>query len=75
LPDGRAVLNGEIYSPNYPGNRFDMTVYFRAKSNWTEWQAMGRGAKTDGNGYVPGSHENWTYYEVDESKNNVMIGL
>ena len=74
LPDGKAVLSGVIYSPNYPNNRWDMTVYFKDKSTWAEWSALGKTYKK-GAGYITGAHENWTYYMMDESRNNVMIGL
>ena len=74
LPDGKAVLSGEIYSPNYPDNRFEMTVYFKQKSTWEEWSALGKTFKK-GAGYIDGAHENWTYYMMDETRNNVMIGL
>lgn len=74
LPDGRAVLYGEIYSPNYPNNRWDMTVYFKGKSTWAEWSAQGKTFK-QGAGYIDGAHEDWTYYMMDETKSNVMVGL
>lgn len=74
LPDGKAVLTGEIYSPNYPNNRWDMTVYFTGKSNWEDWSAQGKTYKK-GAGYIEGAHENWTYYMIDTEKTNVMVGL
>ncbi|TXC78565.1 hypothetical protein [Luteibaculum oceani] len=74
LPDGKAVLYGEIYSPNYPNNRWDMTVYFAEKSTWAEWSAKGRTFK-QGAGYVAGAHEDWTYYIIDTTKTSQMVGL
>ena len=71
--DGTAHLTGSLTNLIYPTKKFDCSFWFTNESDWTSWDNQGKTWK--GSSSIVGtSYENWTYYDFDANKNNVLIG-
>ncbi|MFZ6051113.1 HYR-like domain-containing protein, partial [Halocola ammonii] len=82
--NGTAKLTGTVENRNNPNARFSFTVWLTNESTYSEWTSIPnassptgfREPKLDAGTTVNITDEylDWTYYEIDESKNNEFIG-
>ncbi len=71
--DGTGHISGTVYLPDHPEDKWDIDVWMTAAKNWTEWSATGGGYK--GNPSIVGNmYKTWTYYILDVTKDNRLIG-
>ena len=65
FPDGTALLTGRIENIFDPCDQWQYLVRLVNESDWNQWVAQGKDAKTNGN---YGDKTTWTYWDVDDSK-------
>lgn len=72
-PDGTAHLTGSLTNNLYASKQFDCSIWFKNKSDWSSWSGQGKTWK--GNSTTVGNnYQDWTYYDFDDTKNNVLTG-
>ena len=72
-PDGTGHISGTIFLKDFPEDQWEVDVWLTDAKNWEEWAATGGGYK--GNKEIVGDlYQTWTYYIMDTSKENRLIG-
>ncbi len=61
--DGTAHLWGTIVNYQNSSYKFEVSLWFAQRKNWSEWSALGRGYRND-SGLVGNNYLNWDYYEL-----------
>jgi hypothetical protein len=85
FPDGSLKMTGIVQSVQQPSKKFEYTAWFKSERTWNEWHSIPnsntasgfREAKIDAGTSVSITNEylDWTYYEQDASKPNILVGL
>ncbi|MFZ6051114.1 HYR-like domain-containing protein [Halocola ammonii] len=84
FPDGTARLTGTVENRNDYDARFSFTVWLKDASTYEEWTSIPNAASPTGfrqpkldagtSVDIDDQYLDWTYYEIDESKNNEFVG-
>ncbi|MGB1207179.1 MAG: SprB repeat-containing protein, partial [Chitinophagales bacterium] len=76
FPDGTAHLTGTIISRTDDNRRFEASVWFKDKRNWTEWQAFAADATWKGDiDIVQANYLIWSYYLIDDGEDGMKSTL
>ncbi|MCB0658536.1 MAG: T9SS type A sorting domain-containing protein, partial [Saprospiraceae bacterium] len=71
--DGTAHFYGTVSNVNNDQLAWEFDIWMRGGYSWDDWHALGRGYKNQG---IAGNHYlDWTYYEMDDSKDNTFTGI
>ncbi len=70
---GTALVTGVVYNPANANQGWIIEMHLENARDWTAWSALGRGFKDDLGLGAP-YHEEWTYYEIDNTTSR-LIGI
>ncbi|MCZ4410371.1 hypothetical protein O3Q51_16260, partial [Cryomorphaceae bacterium 1068] len=71
--DGTVHFYGTLASVGNDQLAWQFSIWLRGGYDWTEWSGLGRDYKDEG---IAGTNYlDWLYYEMDDTKSNVMAGI